>query len=73
MDSKNRIDAIQQLCEKHGLNIYEVVREANVPESTVANWRRKNPKQFEAEDKILAAINKMVEEKNTVNSLAATS
>jgi len=63
MDIKKRIDTIQEICDKNGLNIYEVMREANVPESTVTNWRRNNPKQFDNEDKILKAINKMVENK----------
>jgi len=63
MDIKSRIDAIQELCDKNGLNVYEVCREAKVPKDTVTNWKRKNPKPFETEDKILAAINKMISEK----------
>jgi len=63
MDIKSRIEVILELCEKHGINVYDACREAKVPKDTVTNWKRKNPKPFETEDKILAAINKMVAEK----------
>lgn len=62
--SVKRIDAIQQICDDKGVDINDAFREAKVPRDTIFNWRKKNPKQFEAEDKVMAAIEKLAQDKN---------
>lgn len=60
---KKEIDIIREDCEKHGLKIYQVFERAGVKSTTIANWDRKNPSQFEARKKIDAAIQEMAAEK----------
>ena len=64
MEAIKRIDVLRKLCEENNLNIYEVARESNIPEATIQNWTRKNPKPFETEDKLLNTINRKIAEKS---------
>ena len=54
--SKTQIEIIREKCENLGLNIYDVLREAKVPQTTVQNWKE-DPKAF----KTLAKINTAIE------------
>lgn len=53
---KKQIDIIREKCEKSGLNIYDVFREAKIPVVTISNWNRKEPNAFETLSKIEQAI-----------------
>lgn len=63
MSAKKEIEIIEELCNKHGLNLREVFRKANESESTIQNWRRKNPRSLEVRNKVHEAIEQMVKEK----------
>lgn len=54
-----QIEIIQKKCKDYDLNIYEVLREAKVPNNTVFNWSKKNPKPFDTLEKINKAIEKL--------------
>lgn len=56
MEAKTQIEIIREKCESKGLNIYDVLREAKVPQTTVQNWKE-DPKAF----KTLAKINSAIE------------
>jgi len=58
--SKKQIELIEEKCKENGLAIKKVFREANVPESTIANWRKKEPGAFETLRKINNTIEDMV-------------
>jgi len=60
---KKEIELIKEQCEQHGLKIYQVFERAGVKTTTIENWKRKNPSQFEARKKIQAAIDEMIAEK----------
>lgn len=57
------IDELIKKCEDSELNIYTVLRRANLPKDTVYNWRKKDPKPFETKSKIEDTITKMIHEK----------
>lgn len=59
MESKKRIEQIEELCEKNNLNIYEVFREAKIPTSTIFNWKKKEPFAFEVFDRLINTIEKL--------------
>lgn len=59
MSAKKQIEIIREKCEKSGLNIYDVFREAKVPVVTVSNWNRKEPNAFDTVNKINEAIKKL--------------
>jgi hypothetical protein len=54
--AEKQIDIIRKKCEKEGLNIYDVFREAKIPVVTISNWTRKEPNAFENLSKIDQAI-----------------
>lgn len=56
MKEKKQIEVIREKCEKEGLNIYDVFREAKVPVVTISNWNRKEPDAFDTVNKINDAI-----------------
>ena len=56
MKEKKQIEVIREKCEKEGLNIYDVFREAKVPVATISNWNRKEPDAFDTVNKINEAI-----------------
>ena len=56
MGTKKQIEIIREKCEKEGLNIYDVFREAKIPVVTISNWNRKEPNAFENLSKIDKAI-----------------
>lgn len=56
------IDEIKKKCIDNGLNINEVLRRAQVPNDTLYNWDKKDPKPFETKRKIDNAINEMINE-----------
>lgn len=53
---EKQIDIIRKKCEKEGLNIYDVFREAKIPVVTISNWNRKEPNAFDTLSKIDQAI-----------------
>lgn len=57
------IDEIKKKCKDNGLNIYEVLRRADIPKDTVYNWNKKEPKPLENKRKIDEVINEMIAEK----------
>ncbi len=57
------IDEIKKKCKDNGLNIHEVLRRAQVPNDTLYNWNKKEPKPFETKEKIENAITEMINEK----------
>lgn len=59
MGTKKQIEIIREKCEKEGLNIYDVFREAKVPVVTISNWKKKEPNAFETLLKIETAIEKL--------------
>lgn len=59
METKKQIEVIREKCEKEGLNIYDVFREAKVPVVTISNWNRKEPDAFDTVNKINYAIEKL--------------
>lgn len=59
METKKQIEVIREKCEKEGLNIYDVFREAKVPVVTISNWNRKEPDAFDTVNKINDAIDKL--------------
>lgn len=59
METKKQIDVIREKCEKEGLNIYDVFREAKVPVVTISNWNRKEPDAFDTVNKINEAIERL--------------
>ena len=59
MKQEKRIDEIERLCVEKGLSIYEVFREAKIPASTIANWRRKEPNAFSDYDKLKQTIEEL--------------
>lgn len=59
MEAKKQIDIIREKCEKAGLNIYDVFREAKVPSCTVSNWTKREPSSFVTLNKINSAIDKL--------------
>lgn len=59
----SKIEELEQKCQQNGITIWDAVRAAGMPEATVTNWRKKNPKSFEIYDKIDSAIDKLAEEK----------
>lgn len=63
ISSKKQIDIIREKCEKAGLNIYDVFREAKVPSCTVSNWTKREPSSFVTLNKINSAIEKLSSEK----------
>lgn len=63
MESKKQIEIIRENCEKEGLNIYDVFREAKVPVVTISNWNRKEPNAFATVNKINEAIERMKQNK----------
>lgn len=65
MGTKTQIEIIREKCDKLGLNIYDVLREAKVPQTTVHNWK-KDPKPFQTLDKINNAIEILSAEKQAV-------
>lgn len=65
MESKKRIEQIEELCEKNNLNIYEVFREAKIPTSTIFNWKKKEPKAFDVFDKLVQTIEKLSVQNST--------
>lgn len=58
-----KIEEIRKKCEKHNISLAKVFREANVPQSTIQNWERKEPEAFVKLDKINETIEKLIEEK----------
>ena len=65
MGTKTQIEIIQEKCDKLGLNIYDVLREAKVPQTTVYNWKT-DPKAFQTLNKINNAIEVLSAEKQEV-------
>jgi len=65
MGTKTQIEIIREKCEEKGLNIYDVLREAKVPQTTVHNWRT-DPKAFQTLEKINNAIEVLSAEKQEV-------
>ena len=59
MNKEKRIDEIKRLCKENGLNIYQVFREAKIPTSTIANWKKKEPNAFSDYDKIKETIEQL--------------
>ena len=59
MPRKKRIDEIKRLCDEAGLSYSEVFREAKRPYSTIANWTRKEPDNFETYDALIDTIEKL--------------
>lgn len=55
MEAKTQIEIIKERCTELGLNIYDVLREAKVPTTTVHNWKE-DPKAFVTLRKINEAI-----------------
>jgi len=63
MKTKKQIDIIREKCEKSGLNIYDVFREAKVPVVTISNWNRKEPDAFTTVSEIDLAIERLTAKK----------
>jgi predicted transcriptional regulator len=59
MPQIKRIEEIEKLCQENGLNIYEVFRKAQIPTSTIFNWKKSNPGAFDTYDKLIDAIEEM--------------
>lgn len=62
MEAKTQIEIVREKCEEKGLNIYDVLREAKVPQTTVQNWKT-DPKAFQTLAKIENAIEVCAEAK----------
>jgi len=65
--SRKQIDLLRDDCTKEGLNLREVFRRAQVPETTIQNWDRKEPDAFTTLKKLKETISLMVEEKEGVH------
>ena len=63
MSTKKQIYIIREKCEKAGLSIYAVFREAKVPACTVSNWTKSEPSSFETLNKINEAIETLIKQK----------
>lgn len=63
MNTKKQIDIIREKCEKAGLNIYDVFREAKVPACTVSNWTKSEPSSFKTLNKINETIETLIKQK----------
>ena len=60
MSQTKRIDEIKKRCKENELNIYDVFRQAKVPNMTLPNWEKGDPKPFKTLDKINTAIDEMI-------------
>ena len=60
---KKQIDLIKDECEKYGLKIYDVFRDAKVPVVTIANWVRKEPDAFDTLKKVYDSIERLRKQK----------
>lgn len=61
--SQKRIDILRKKCSDEGLDLRKVFRRAQVPESTIQNWDRKEPEAFSTWDKLETSFEEMKEEK----------
>lgn len=61
-----QIEKIQQKCDQHNINIYDVFREAKIPTATIQNWRTKEPSAFETLEKINKTLETIISEKTAV-------
>ena len=65
-DKKKRIEIIKDRVEAEGFTMAEVLRRADVPYNTIANWTGGDPKPFQTYDKIMDTIDEMSKEKAVV-------
>lgn len=61
--SQKQIDILRDKCIEEGLNLREVFRRAQVPETTIQNWDRKEPDAFTTLEKLNNTISVMKKEK----------
>lgn len=52
MSKEKQIDIIEKKCEDAGITMSELFRKADVPYSTIQNWRRQEPTAFETVEKL---------------------
>jgi len=63
-----RIEILQKKCDDNGISLHEAFRQANVPEATINNWRRKEPDAFDTHDRVTEAIDKLIADKGITDS-----
>ena len=61
--SQKQIDILREECSKEGLDVRKVFRRAQVQESTIQNWDRKEPEAFTTRKKLYDALEAMKKEK----------
>jgi methylmalonyl-CoA mutase cobalamin-binding subunit len=55
-------EKFRQACKEAGVKPATVLRLANIPAETLANWRKKNPKSFDTRDKMYNTLQDMKNE-----------
>lgn len=53
---ERRVSYIKRLCKENNITIDMLVREADLPRSTISNWQKKEPAAFENYDKLIETV-----------------